>query len=131
MATSEERLKVLKMVQDGKITAEMAAELLKALDSSTRKAEVEDRSTMGISSKGGGRYFRVRVSDTDTGRARVNIRLPIGMINAGIRMGMRFSPEIEGLDAARMAEAIASGETGKIMDVYDDEDGEHVEVFIE
>jgi hypothetical protein len=131
MATSEERLKVLKMVQDGKITAEMAAELLKALDSSTRKAEVEDRSTMGISGKGGGRYFRVRVTDTDTGRARVNIRLPIGMINAGIRMGMRFSPEIEGLDAARMAEAIASGETGKIMDVYDDEDGEHVEVFIE
>jgi DUF4097 and DUF4098 domain-containing protein YvlB len=74
MATSEERLKVLKMVQDGKITAEMAAELLKALDSSTRKAEVEDRSTMGISGKGGGRYFRVRVTDTDTGRARVNIR---------------------------------------------------------
>lgn len=131
MASSEERLKVLKMVQDGKITAEMAAELLKALDSSTRKAETEDRSTLGMTGKGGGRFFRVRVTDTDTGRARVNIRLPIGMINAGIRMGMRFSPEIEGLDAARMAEAIASGETGKIMDVYDDEDGEHVEVFIE
>jgi hypothetical protein len=30
-----------------------------------------------------------------------------------------------------MAEALASGETGQIMDVYDDEDGEHVEVFIE
>ena len=131
MATSEERLKVLKMVQEGKITAAVAAELLKALDSSARKVEADDRSTIGFPGKSGGRFFRVRVTDTDTGRTRVNIRLPVGMVNAGIRMGMRFSPEVEGLDPTRMAEALASGETGQIMDVYDDEDGEHVEVFIE
>jgi len=71
------------------------------------------------------------VTDTDTGRTRVNIRLPLGMVNAGLRMGMRFSPEVEGLDAARLVEALASGETGKIVDVLDDEDGEHVEVYIE
>jgi len=131
MATSEERLKVLKMVQDGKITAEMGAELLKALDATSRKAEADERANIGFPGKGGGKFFRVRVTDTDTGRARVNIRLPLGMVNAGLRMGMRFSPEVEGLDATRMAEALASGETGKIMDVYDDEDGEHVEVYIE
>ena len=131
MATSEERLKVLKMVQEGKITADVASELLKALDSPGRKPEAQDRSSIGFPGKGGGRFFRVRVTDTDTGRTRVNIRLPVGMVTAGMRMGMRFSPEVEGLDASRMAEALASGETGQIMDVYDDEDGEHVEVFIE
>jgi hypothetical protein len=131
MATSEERLKVLKMVQEGKITAEVAAELLKALDSTSRKTDAEDRSTVNYAGKSSGRFFRVRVTDTDSGRTRVNIRLPLGMVNAGMRMGMRFSPEVEGLDATRMAEALASGETGQIMDVYDDEDGEHVEVFIE
>jgi len=131
MATSEERLKVLKMVQEGKITAEMGAELLKALDTTSKKAEVDDRASVGFPGKSGGKFFRVRVTDTDTGRARVNIRLPLGMVNAGLRMGMRFSPEVEGLDATRMAEVLASGETGKIMDVYDDEDGEHVEVYIE
>jgi len=132
MATSEERLKVLKMVQEGKITAEVATELLKALDSTSRKSETDERAASGFAGgKSGGRFFRVRVTDTDTGRTRVNFRLPIGMVNAGIRMGMRFSPEVEGLDPARMAEALASGETGQIMDVYDDEDGEHVEVFIE
>lgn len=131
MATSEERLKVLKMVQEGKITAEMGAELLKALDVTSRKTEPEDHASIGFPGKSGGKFFRVRVTDTDTGRARVNIRLPLGMVNAGLRMGMRFSPEVEGLDATRMAEALASGETGKIMDVYDDEDGEHVEVYIE
>ncbi len=132
MASSEERLKVLKMVQEGKITAKVATELLKALDSTNRKTEADERLSSAFSGgKSGGRFFRVRVTDTDTGRTRVNIRLPIGMVNAGIRMGMRFSPEVEGLDATRMAEALASGETGQIMDVYDDEDGEHVEVFIE
>ena len=65
------------------------------------------------------------------GKNRVNVRLPLGMVNAGIRMGMRFSPEVEGLDTARLAEALAAGETGQIMDIYDDEDGEHVEVYIE
>ena len=131
IATSEERLKVLKMVQEGKITAEMGAELLKALDVTSKKAEAEARASVGFPGQSGGKFFRVRVTDTDTGRARVNIRLPLGMVNAGLRMGMRFSPEVEGLDATRMAEALASGETGKIMDVYDDEDGEHVEVYIE
>ena len=131
MATSEERLKVLKMLQDGKITAEMAAELLKALDSSAKKPEPDERTTAAFASRSTGKFFRVRVTDTDTGRTRVNIRMPLGMVNAGMRMGMRFSPEVEGLDAARLAEALASGETGQIMDIYDDEDGEHVEVYIE
>jgi hypothetical protein len=131
MATSEERLKVLKMVQEGKITAEMAAELLKALDSSSKKTEPEDRNAVAFPGKNSGRFFRVRVTDTESGRTRVNVRLPLGMVNAGMRMGMRFSPEVEGLDATRLAEALASGETGQIMDIYDDEDGEHVEVYIE
>ena len=131
MTSSEERLKVLKMVQEGKITAEMGAELLKALDVTSKKTDAEDRASISFPGKSGGRFFRVRVTDTDTGRARVNIRLPLGMVNAGLRMGMRFSPEVDGVDAARLAEALASGETGKIIDVYDDDDGEHVEVFIE
>ena len=96
MASSEERMKVLKMVQDGKITPEMASELLKALESSTRKPQSEETSGGGFSGKGGGRFFRVRVTDTDSGKTRVNVRLPLGMVNAGIRMGMRFSPKLKG-----------------------------------
>jgi hypothetical protein len=131
MATSEERMKVLKMVQEGKITPEMAAELLKALDASAKRSAPDEPGVPPFPGRGGGRFFRVRVTDTDSGRTRVNVRLPLGMVNAGIRMGMRFSPEVEGLDAAKLAEALASGETGQIMDIFDDEDGEHVEVFIE
>ena len=71
------------------------------------------------------------VTDTDTNKSRVNVRLPIGMVRAGIKMGMRFAPEVEGLDMDMLSEFLRSGEVGKVVDVYDDQDGEHVEVFIE
>lgn len=132
MITSEERIKVLKMVQEGKITAEMAADLLKALDSSSKGAqEAQSKYTEGGIPGMGGKFFRVRVSDINTGKVRANIRLPLGMVNAGLRMGMKFSPEVEGLDAERLVEALADGKTGKIVDAYDDQDDEHIEVYIE
>jgi hypothetical protein len=121
------------MVQEGKITPEMAAELLKALDASAKPAPRSSSTAAGTENIAGinGRYFRVRVSDMVTGKVRANIRLPLGMVNAGLRMGMKFSPEVEGLDAERLAEALENGKTGKIVDVFDDSDGEHVEVYIE
>jgi hypothetical protein len=77
------------------------------------------------------RWLRVRVTDTNSGKTRVNVRLPIGMVSAGVKMGMRFAPNVEGMDPEQLMEFIQSGEIGQIVDVYDDEDGEHVEVFIE
>ncbi len=132
MITSEERIKVLKMVQEGKITAEMAADLLKALDSSSKGSqEAQSKNPEGGIPGMGGKFFRVRVLDINTGKVRANIRLPLGMVNAGLRMGMKFSPEVEGLDAERLVEALADGKTGKIVDAYDDQDDEHIEVYIE
>ena len=73
----------------------------------------------------------MRVTDTNNGKTRVNVRLPLNMVSAGVKMGMRFSPEVEGLDINELMTFINSGETGQIVDVFDEEDGEHVEVFIE
>ena len=132
MTTSEERLKVLKMVQEGKITPEMAAELLRTLDGSSAKSARDESAEETPPIPGGsGRFFRIRITDMDSDRTRVNVRLPLGMVNAGIRMGMRFSPEVEGIDTAKLAEALASGKTGRIMDIYDDEENEHVEIYID
>ncbi|NTU75514.1 MAG: hypothetical protein HGA86_05270 [Anaerolineaceae bacterium] len=135
MATTEERLKVLKMVQDGKLSADQAAELLNALDSPTqtsqRAAAVEDSSQRFSVGGRAGRWFRVRVTDTNSGKTRVNIRMPLSVVNAGLKMGMKFAPEVEGLNPQQLSELINNGELGQIVDVYDDEDGEHVEVFIE
>ena len=134
MATSEERIKILKMVQDGKITADQAADLLKALEGRTAPAGGAPGQAVPPGQAGaprGGRWFRVRITDTDTGKTRVNVRMPLSVVTAGMKMGMRFSPEVEGMDIQQLAELIQTGETGQIVDVFDEEDGEHVEVFIE
>ena len=123
MVTSEERMKILKMVEDGKISAEEAAQLLKALNKQERR-----RSPMA---EGDARWLRVRITDLDSDRASVNVNLPINMVNVGLKMGARFIPEFEGLDLEELGDALRQGLTGKIVDVVDEEDRQHVEVYIE
>ncbi len=138
MANTEERLKILTLLQEGKITADQAARLLEALETASGTARGIPKPptppappTPGYGPIGGGRWMRVRVTDTDTGKTRVNIRLPLNLVGSGIKMGMRFVPEVDGLDPNDLMEWVRSGEVGQIVDVYDEEDGEHVEVFIE
>ncbi len=76
--------------------------------------------------------LRVRVTDLRTGKSKANVKIPMGMVNFGLKMGAKFAPaDLEGLDMNQISEAIQSGGTGKIVDVEDEEKGEHVEVFVE
>ncbi len=127
MATTEERLQILKMIEEGKINAAEGAELLRALDTKGDKLHTPEP-LKGASAP---RWFRVRVTDVNTGRNKVNINIPMGLVNVGIKMGARFAPEIEGERLESILEAVRSGQHGKVMDITDDEDGERVEIFVE
>jgi hypothetical protein len=135
MATSEERMKILKMIQEGRISPEDAVQLLRVLEPQAADARRGRGpvSPPGVPNMGSasGRWFRVMVTDTKSGRARVNVRLPASMVSAGMKLGARFAPQVEGLEAGKLMEYLNSGMVGKIVDVFDEEDGEHVEVFIE
>lgn len=125
MATSEERIKILQMVADGKINAEDGAKLLSALSEGSR-----DRKRRTPRS-GDARYMRVRVTDTFTGKAKVSVNLPLGLVDAGLNIAANFIPDLGDTNIEDISDAIRNGLTGKIVDVLDDEDGEHVEIFIE
>lgn len=124
MATNEERLKILKMIDEGKITAEEGAKLLSAL-SESRKTQLRKPSTR---SPGGARWLRIRVTDMVTGRAKATVNLPLGLVDAGLNIASQYAPDIA---FDQLVDAINEGAEGKIIDVVDDEDGEHVEIFIE
>ncbi len=126
MASSEERIKILQMIQDGKISPEDGAKLLEALNRSAggRPAAAAPARTPGED----GRYLRVRVTDSFTGKAKVSVNLPLSLVDAGIGIASQFVPGVAEVD---VMSAIRSGLTGKIVDVVDEEDGEHVEIFIE
>jgi hypothetical protein len=126
MSSAEERMQILRMIEEGKITASEGADLLRALESSDRGMANEP--LKGTSKP---RWFRVRVTDINSGRKKVDVNIPMGLVNVGIKMGAKFAPEIEGEQFETIMEAVRSGQQGKIMDVYDEEDGEHVEIFVE
>lgn len=126
MASIEERMQILKMIEEGKITAAEGAELLRALDSNKKSTAFEPMK--GASNP---RWFRVRVTETESGRQKVNVNIPMGLVNVGLKMGAKFAPDIEDVRYEEIVQAIKSGQQGKIMDITDDEGGERVEIFVE
>ncbi|MEP7288998.1 MAG: hypothetical protein ABI947_24860 [Chloroflexota bacterium] len=121
MATSGERLKILGMVSEGKISAEEGVRLLQALQSSGKKA-------------GNGRdprWLHIRVTDLKTGQTKVNVNIPMSLVNVGIKMGARFAPTSVDFDYTEVMHAIRAGTTGKIVDIEDQTEGERVEIWSE
>jgi hypothetical protein len=128
MATPEERMQILKMIEAKQITAEEGAKLLGALGEKDQAESSAPQPSPATS----GKWFRVRVTDMKTGRRKVNVNIPLGLVDVGLKMGAKFAPAgLEGLDMHQIMTAIKTGGQGKVVDVEDEEDGEHVEVFIE
>jgi len=122
--SSEERIKILKMVEEGKITVEEGARLIEALNKQTRQSEVRQG--------GEARWLRVKVMDLNTGKESVRVNLPISLVDVGIKMGARFIPDAEEESMMEdLAEALKQGLTGKIVEVIDEEEGQRVEIFVE
>ena len=117
MATKEERLKILELVNSGKISAEQGAKLLAALTPEN-----------GAPPSGPpARNLRIRVTDNYSGKQQVNVNLPISLLN----FALRFVPNVAGVDTARVQQAISHNARGRIIDVMDEEAGNRVEIFVE
>lgn len=129
MTHTEERLQILKMLEDGTITVDEAATLLAALESGVKKEQ-----SMRQSGPGSAQWLRVRVTDQNTGKQKVTVNVPVSLVDVALKVGAKFAPELEDMDnqvVMEAIEAIRSGAQGKIVEVQDDEDGELVEVFVE
>ena len=123
MATSDERMRILKMIEEKQITAEEGAKLLEALRAGG------DGAQRGETAKS--RWLRVRVTDRATGKLKVNVNIPVGLIDVGLKMGARFAPDMNGMDLSAIQAAIKGGMQGRIIEVDDEKDNERVEIFVE
>lgn len=126
MASSEERMKILKMIEEGKLSAEEGTKLLAALNGPRVPNPPRPPGHPGAP-----RWLRIRVTDVRTGRAKASVQIPLALVDAGMKIGAHYAPEVEGVNMSNVMEAIRSGVTGKIIDVTDEEDGEHVEIYVE
>ncbi len=141
---AEERMKILAMLEENKLTADQAALLLNALEDRGRKepapavkaqeapapeTAITTPAPAAPARKTG--YFRIQVSDTNTGKAKVHVRLPLSLVNLGLKIGSRYTDELQGINFEELMDALSSGEGGKLVEVFDEEDGEHVEIYVE
>ena len=128
MATSEERIKILKMLEEGKLSVEEASRLLKVLS----KGKPEGQRVMP---EGEAKWLRVRVTELASKKTKVNISLPMSLVTVGVRLAAPFIPDDEGSELNEISdslrEALDSGMVGKVVDVVDEEEGYRVEIYVE
>ena len=126
----EERLRVLQMLKEGKITAEEAVGLLEAMDLPTDVAESDVPQTPA-------KWLRIRVTDLGSNKPKVMVNLPMKLVNWALKTGNKFSSvggvniDDMGVDLNELSEALSYGFRGKLIDVVDEDEGQHVEIVIE
>lgn len=77
------------------------------------------------------RWLRIRVRDLETGRNKVSVNLPLGIVTFGLGIARRFNPEMGEIDVDDMMTLIKQGERGLLVDVHDEEDNEHVQIYVD
>ena len=113
--------RVLRLVAEGRLTADEAGPILDALDDRSRVSP--DDPVVGRPDDRPGRVLRIEVSDS--GRKVINLRVPLVLGRAAISQ----IPGISEATSERIREAIAAGIKGSIVEV--DDDGGGVRISIE
>ena len=118
----EERMRILKMVEDGKVSAGDASKLLDALASA--RAPEEEAS--------GGKKIRIRVTDPKSGKQTVNLSIPIGLARFAAKLIPAKKKDqmlAEGVDIDHIISQITTENVGKVVDIESDDS--NVQVTIE
>lgn len=135
---SDERLEILRLVENQTISAEEAGRLLEALDRSDRadRFQANQQRTMPMPPSPPGApeapvkpgSVRIRITDLKTNKAQVNLVLPNRLVDSGIKMAKRLAPE-HMLDSREIRRSIEEGYWGPLLDITDND--KRVEIIVE
>jgi hypothetical protein len=93
---NEQRKEILQMLAEGKVTADEAEQLIAALERNQPKAT---SSTTDGRAKSRPKYLRVVVDSAEGGNGgpvRVNVRVPLQLLRAGVRLASLVPPSALG-----------------------------------
>ena len=121
MASSAERMTILRMVEQGKISAEDGARLLAALGDTQEKASAPRANVFDTS-----RLLQVRVTDLATNRQKVNVNVPVGLF----QLVFYWLPASMQDRLEQVQDAIDSGASGRIVEVVDQDSSVRVEITL-
>lgn len=123
----DEKMQILRMLEEGKVSAEEAAKLLEAVEPpGERRPFVPE---------GGARNRFLRVLITEGNQTKVNVNLPLSLA----RVALNFVPKdllkdkgvAELVDLDEIVRMLEEGFEGKIVDIEDGDSDTRVEVRVE
>lgn len=121
----EEVKKILKMIEEKKITAEEGEKLIDALGENEVPAEDSEKISKDIP-----KYLRVHVNSEDD---KVDINVPLSLVEVGLKLGTKFgaleNENLKDIDFNMVMQAIKDGARGKIVDVKSSDST--VEVYVD
>lgn len=121
MSSYEERVRTLKLIESGQISAEEGARLLETLEADAMRQRLASRT----------RSLRIQVTDLATRRPKVNVMIPVSLVGVGLKLGARLFPRETSNIADELRRAVDSGMNGRVFDMQDLEENERIEIFLE
>jgi DUF4097 and DUF4098 domain-containing protein YvlB len=127
-----EKLAILKMVEEGKINVEEASKLLQAVEVKSQEFSLATKSNEH--SERTAKWIKIKVID-DEG-TRVNVNLPIALVDVAFKIAKASDSNFDvklgnvNVDIDAIIKMIQEGAEGKIVDI-DSSDGTKVEIVIE
>jgi hypothetical protein len=123
MTSPDERMRILKLVESGQISAEEGARLLDALGNEAGRDRLRPAPRP--------RSLRVLVTDLSTQRQKTSVSIPSSLVAVGLKLGARLLPRSADAPIERVMEAVEAGRTGRIFEYQDLEENERIEIIIE
>jgi hypothetical protein len=123
ITSTDERNRILNMIETGQITAAQAAELL-----DTMLPEYEQPSWRIEN-----RTVRIWMTDMSTNRRKMNMTatMPVYLVSMSLRLLARLVSQLNDSTLQHVIRAIERGTTGRLLDLQDLEEGKRLEVFVE
>lgn len=112
---SEERMRILKMLEEGKISADDAAKLLAAVESGPKS-----KGAAGGAPGSARKVLHVEIQGDGEEKPRVNVNVPLELIRVAMSLipkDARAKMEAKGIDLDNITQMIEDGVEGKIVEV--------------
>ncbi len=124
MTTStDERNRILNMIESGQITAGQAAQLLDTLlpEHEQSSGQMENRT------------LRIWMTDMPTNRSKMNMTatMPVYLVSMSLRLLARLVSQLNNSTIQNVIRAMERGTTGRLLDLQDLEEGKRLEIFVE
>ncbi|NLZ26238.1 MAG: hypothetical protein GX884_01530 [Chloroflexi bacterium] len=133
---TDEKLRILKIVETGTITASQAAELLSSLP----EEPTTEEPTIKEGSAPQAKWIKILVTNRETGKNKVNLRIPLKLfpwklMEKGLFINISDELDQDGtayqFDKELVMQMINNGEPGVIIDVDDEDSEEKVLITLE